>query len=192
MRIGVVADTHLPSLHRQLDDLGPEAAAFFATVELILHAGDVTSPAILDWLEQFAPVLVARGNNDDFSDPRMRPIQFLDIAGRRLGMVHNLAPERRPVAELRRRALGGHADILIGGHTHLERLEAREGALILNPGSPVLPHHKSARLGSVGLLELEPATVCAAIVILGHSEGASNPCVAQRLLLDGAAEEGAV
>lgn len=176
MRIGLIADTHLPALHRQLDELWPEAAAFFAGVDLILHAGDVTSPAVLDWLAQFAPVVVAKGNNDGFRDPRMRPVQLLEIAGWRIGMAHNLAPERRPVAVLRERCLGGApVDVLIGGHTHLERLEHREGAVILNPGSPTLPHHKDTRLGSVGLLELGPGRLRAAILPLGHSPGRPNP-----------------
>ncbi len=176
MRIGLIADTHLPALHRQLDELWPEAAAFFAGVDLILHAGDVTSPAVLDWLAQFAPVVVAKGNNDGFRDPRMRPVQLLEIAGWRIGMAHNLAPERRPVAVLRERCLGGApVDMLIGGHTHLERLEHREGAVILNPGSPTLPHHKDTRLGSVGLLELGPGRLRAAILPLGHSPGRPNP-----------------
>ena len=66
MRIGLVTDTHLPALHRQLDGLGPEAGDFFATVDLILHGGDFTAPSVLDWLELFAPVVVAHGNNDVF------------------------------------------------------------------------------------------------------------------------------
>lgn len=183
MRIGLVTDTHLPALHRQLDDLGPEAAAFFATVDLILHAGDVTAPSVLDWLAQFAPVVVAQGNNDDFHDPRMRPVQFLDIAGWRLGMVHNLAPERRPVHVLRERAFRNtHVNIMIAGHTHLERLEHREGTVIVNSGSPILPHHKDTRHGTVGLLELAPGRLHAEIRLLGHTHGRPNP--ARPMLLD--------
>ena len=63
MRIGLLSDTHLPGAIQGLDDLGPEPANFFSTVDLILHGGDLTSPKILDWLEQFAPVICATGNN---------------------------------------------------------------------------------------------------------------------------------
>lgn len=182
MRIGLVTDTHLPALHRQLDGLGPEAAAFFATVELILHAGDVTAPSVLDWLEQFAPVVVAQGNNDDFADPRMKPVQFLDIEGWRIGMVHNLAPERRPVAALRERHFRTHVDIMVAGHTHLERLERREDVVIINSGSPILPHHKDTRHGTVGLLELTRSHLHAEVLLLGHTNGRPNP--ATPLLLD--------
>ena len=175
MRIGLVTDTHLPALYRQLDDLGPEAAEFFATVDLILHAGDVTAPSVLDWLEQFAPVIVAQGNNDDFHDPRMRPVQLLDIEGWRIGMVHNLAPERRPVHVLRDRYFGTDVDIMVAGHTHLERLEHRDGVVIVNSGSPILPHHKDTRHGTVGLLNLAPGRLHAEIRLLGHTEGRRNP-----------------
>ena len=53
---------------RQLDELGPEIGDFLATADLILHAGDVTAPGVVDWCEQFAPILVAEGNNDLFED----------------------------------------------------------------------------------------------------------------------------
>ena len=175
MRIGLVTDTHLPALHRQLDDLGPEAAEFFASVDLILHAGDVTAPSVLDWLAQFASVVVAQGNNDGFADPRMKPVQVLDFHGWRIGMVHNLAPERRPVEVLRERHFGMHVDIMIAGHTHLERLEQRDGVTLINSGSPILPHHKDTRHGTVGLLELAPGRLHAEIRLLGHTEGRRNP-----------------
>lgn len=182
MRIGLVTDTHLPSLIRSLDDLGPECAAFFRTVDLILHGGDVTAPSVLDWLAAFAPVIVAQGNNDDFSDPRMQPVQRFEVQGWRIGMIHNLAPESRPIAELRARHFDGAAlDILIGGHTHLERLEVREGALLVNSGSPTLPHQKETRLGSVGLLEFDGDHLHAEILLLGHTHGKRNPAKALTL-----------
>lgn len=182
MRIGLVTDTHLPSLIRSLDDLGPEAGAFFRTVDLILHGGDVTAPSVLDWLEGFAPVLVSQGNNDEFRDPRIRPVQLLEVQGWRIGMVHNLAPETRPVAMLRERHFGGAApEIMIAGHTHLERLEARDGTLIVNSGSPTLPHHKETRLGTLGLLEFDGDHVHAEVFLLGHTEGKRNPARPLRL-----------
>ena len=87
MRIALIADTHLPSVIRQLDELGPEIGEFLATVDLILHAGDVTAPGVLDWCEQYAPTRVARGNNDLFEDPRMASRQILDVEGWRIAMT---------------------------------------------------------------------------------------------------------
>lgn len=175
MRIGLVTDTHLPSLIRSLDDLGPEAGEFFRTVDLILHGGDVTAPSVLDWLEQFAPVLVAQGNNDEFHDPRMKPVQLLEVHGWRIGMIHNLAPESRPVGELRDRYFGAEVDIMVSGHTHLERLEVREGVLLVNSGSPTLPHQKETRLGTLGLMEFDGDHVHAEVFLLGQTDGRRNP-----------------
>ncbi len=176
--VAVISDTHLPRGARRLPE---ECARLCAEADLILHGGDVTSPAVLDWLEQFAPVLVAQGNNDDFRDPRMKPVQILDIQGWRIGMVHNLAPESRPVAELRDRCFGTEVQIMIGGHTHLERLEVREGVLIVNSGSPTLPHHKETRLGTLGLLEFDGDHLHAEILVLGHTDGRRNPARPLRL-----------
>ena len=197
MRIGLISDTHLPSLMHSLDQLGPQVGETFESVDLILHAGDVHSIRVLDWLEQFAPVVIARGNHDTFEDARIEQRQLLELEGWRMGMVHDLRPEGRPMAELLARDFGGvEPDILISGDTHVDRLEFRDGHLLINSGSPNLPHHKETRLGTVGLLELAPGRVRAEIVALGDTEGAPNPGTARHIeIVDGrvvaASENGA-
>ncbi len=188
MRIGLIADTHLPSLVRSLDELGPGIADVLRGVDLILHAGDVTAPSVVEWCAQFAPVLIAEGNNDLFDDARMARKQLLDIHGWRIGMAHELRPESRPIDQILRSSLDGErVDILIGGDTHVERLEFREGVLLMNPGSPSVPHHLSTRLGTLGVIEVSPAKVRSEIVVLGHSEGAPNPCRAMTLEVEATA-----
>ena len=56
MIVGVIADTH--------GLLRPEAVAALRGSELILHAGDVGKPEILDELRALAPVVAVRGNVD--------------------------------------------------------------------------------------------------------------------------------
>jgi putative phosphoesterase len=185
VRIGLISDTHLPSLTRSLDELGPAVGDALRGVDLILHGGDVTSPTVLDWCEQFAPVLVAEGNNDLFRDPRMSPMQFVDVDGFRVGMAHELRPESRPIPHIIASALNGESvDILVGGDTHVERLEYRDGVLLVNSGSPILPHHLSTRLGTVGILEISRGRVRAEIVALGDSEGLRNPCKSRHLVME--------
>ena len=184
MRVALISDTHLPSLMRTPDDLGPELARFLSGFDLILHGGDVVRPYLLDWCEQFAPVVAARGNNDSFDDPRLQAIQYLELEGWRIGMVHELRPEDRPVRELLDSAFEGRdLDIIIAGDTHLERLEHRDGVAVINSGSPTLPHHKEFRLGTVAMLDLTPGRLHAEIVSLGHSEGSPNPTVPRHLEL---------
>ncbi len=193
MRIGLLADTHLPSLVRSLDELGPEMGEFLSGVDLILHAGDVTAPAVLDWCEQYAPVLVARGNNDLFTDRRLAERQLLDVEGWRLGMVHELRPESRPMETLLdTSALGGEqVDVLIAGDTHVDRLEFRGDVLLINPGSPILPHQKETRLGTVGLIELIPGRLRAEIVTLGETPAARNPGTSRHLEIEAGQVQGA-
>ena len=184
MRVGLISDTHLPSLIRHLDQLGPEAAEFLATVDLILHAGDVVTREVLDWCERFAPVLAARGNHDVFEDPRIEEAQVMTLEGWRIGMVHDLRPVATAPADHAREHFGGATlDVMVSGDTHVERLEYRDGVVMINSGSPNLPHHKETRLGTVALLELEPGRLRAEIILLGHSPGTRNPGTGQHLEL---------
>lgn len=181
MRIGLVTDTHLPSTIR---DLWDEVKDTFAGVDLILHGGDIVTPRVLDWLEDIAPTLAARGNNDGgWDDPRMQDAQWLDLEGWRVVMIHDMEPEERPIATLKDRYLkGAHADIMITGHTHYERLDYRDGVLQMNTGSATHPRLWSTRLGTVGLLDLAPGKITARIIKLGDSPDLPNP--GQELFFD--------
>src|SRR5204862_479589 len=141
--------------------------------------GDVVLPSHLDWCEQFAPLLCARGNNDEFEDERMSPLVVIERFGWRIGVMHDIeraAGAADTVEELKQRAFGDQTlDMLIAGDSHYERLEYRDGTLLLDSASPILPHHKSPRLGSMALLELTADGVRAEIVPLGETAGRPNP-----------------
>ena len=175
MRIGLIADTHLPSTIREP---WPEVAIAFRGVDLILHAGDIVTSGVLDWLEAIAPVLAALGNNDfHLEDPRVKPTHTLDVEGWRIGMLHDVTSGLR---------FDSPVDVLVSGHTHYERLALHDGVVNVNSGSPTLPHHLSTRLGTVGLLEVEAERLAAQVVRLrsGPSAGAAalpNPGVELRL-----------
>jgi predicted phosphodiesterase len=138
---------------------------------------------VLDWLEQFAPVVCTTGNNDPIADPRCKDVEILDVHGWRLGMIHSLRRGFRPMAELQR-LFPTPVAIMIAGDTHQEVLEYREGVVLLNSGSPTFPQHKELRLGTVGLLELSPGKLHAAIVLLGQTPGRPNPGRALTLELE--------
>ena len=188
MRIALLSDTHLPASIADLDALGPQPAEFLASCDLILHGGDVILPSVLDWCAQFAEVRCAGGNHDHFADERMKPIQHLEVHGWRIGVIHDLEgiPHGiRTVAELKRRVFDDAAlDLVLSGDSHYERLEYRAGTLFMDSGSPVFPHHRSTRLGAMGLLELERDGVRARIVPLGETPGAPNPTTASELSFD--------
>lgn len=170
---------------RSLDQLGPQVADFLRGVDLIAHAGDVVTPSILDWCEEFAPLVAARGNHDVFDDRRIERRQVLDIEGWRIAMVHDLRPEDRPMHMILERDFSDVApQIVIGGDTHVDRLEYRDGVLLINSGSPNLPHHKETRLGTVAVLELSPGRVHAEVIVLGHTDGAPNPGLARHIEIE--------
>ena len=181
MRIELITDTHLPNHIRSLDELGPQPRDFLSNVDLILHGGDLTSPTVLDWCEEFAPVLCSTGNNDPIPDPRMAEVQTLELEGWSIGMAHSLEGQFRPIKDLQK-IFPSPVDIMIAGHTHQERLELREGIILVNSGSITFPQHKELRLGTVGLLDLAPGTLKAEIFPLGETPGNPNPGI--RLYLE--------
>ena len=129
---------------------------------------------MLDWLEQFAPVLCSTGNNDPIPDSRCKDVQVIDVEGWRVGMTHSLEGQFRPMPVLSQ-YFPGPVDVMIAGHTHEERLEHREGVTLINSGSITFPHHKELRLGTVGLLELTEHRLSAKVFPIGHTSGRPNP-----------------
>lgn len=172
MRIGLISDTHIPL---DANMLPPHIRYAFRGVDLILHAGDIYVPAVLDGLETIAPVIGVRGNGDtDFpQDPRLQETQVLEMGGLRLGATHGfLYPEFPPYSfeEMVRNEFGGPLDIIVFGDTHVALNEEYKGVLLINPGSPTVPNGLF-KLGTVGLLEIEEGKVEASILDLGDFSG---------------------
>lgn len=164
MRIGLISDTHIPEA---MPELPSQVRDIFADVELILHAGDLHCLEVLDWLEVLAPVLAVRGNGDEGSggrsvvpeDPRLQEAQVMTCQGWTIGMVHDvLDPEELPHWPLERtmqRYFGQATDLVICGHTHVERIQRYGEVWVINPGSPTYPHNLQAQPGTAGILRLE-------------------------------------
>ena len=161
MIIGLVSDTHIPDAGRELP---PQLYEVFsgAGVEMIMHAGDIYDPACLDWLERVAPVYACEGNGDFFrriKDRRIERTQVLDIGGLKVGITHGLAiPEMPPVRTLEsvmQYEFGQPVDVIVFGDTHTEEVLTLKGVLMVNPGSPTLPHNLDHIIGTVGILEIE-------------------------------------
>jgi hypothetical protein len=120
-RVGVISDTH--GLVR------PEAIEILRGSELIVHAGDIGGPEVLEALRALAPVVAVRGNNDRESWAKaLRETEVVEIGDVLLYVLHDIHRlDLDPVAA------GFRA--VISGHSHEPLAEERKGVLYLNPGS---------------------------------------------------------
>ena len=119
--IGVISDTH--------GLLRPEAIDALAGVELIIHAGDIGNPQILEALAQIAPVHAVRGNTDRADWAADLPhTRVVEVGGLLIYVLHELFTlDLDPAA-------AGFAAVIFG-HSHSPHMERKNGVLYLNPGS---------------------------------------------------------
>ena len=121
MNIGVISDTH--------GLLRPEAVAALRGSDLIIHAGDVGDPDILQALGRLAPVRAIRGNVDRQPWARKLPAtHVVEAGGISIYVLHNVND-----LDLNPRAAGFAC--VISGHSHRPSSEMRDGVLYFNPGS---------------------------------------------------------
>lgn len=122
MRIGLVSDTH--GLVR------PEALAFLAGSDAIVHAGDIGKPEVLRALEAIAPLHAIRGNNDTGAWAKDLPDTLtLGLGGVRLFVLHDLHT-------LKHHPAPGGTQVVVCGHSHKPQVAPYpSGFLVVNPGS---------------------------------------------------------
>ena len=121
MIVGVISDTH--------GLLRPEAVEALRGCDLIVHAGDVGAPEILERLEAIAPTTAVRGNVDTQPWARALPLtEVVEAGSLQLYVLHDLA-----ALDLDARAAGFAA--VISGHSHTPAADTHDGVLYLNPGS---------------------------------------------------------
>ena len=95
-------------------------------------------------------------------------LKNLELEGFKIGLTHAIPiPEIEPYATLEKtmeREFDGPVDIIVYGDTHVEEIVWLKGVLLINPGSPTLPHNLTHLLGTVGILEITDGTVEAKIL----------------------------
>lgn len=119
--VGLISDTH--GLLRQ------EAVKALDGSELILHAGDVGRPEILDELKKIAPVIAIKGNVDTapWCDT-LKETELVETSTATFYLIHNIVD-----LDLNPAAAGVH--IVLFGHSHHPKQYKMEGVLYINPGS---------------------------------------------------------
>lgn len=119
--IGVISDTH--------GLLRPEAKKALQGVDLILHAGDIGKPQVLEELRTIAPVIAVRGNVDKGHWAEAIPERkTLEAGVISIYMLHN-------VKELNLDLSVTSFKAVISGHSHKPSVQEIRGVLFINPGS---------------------------------------------------------
>ena len=179
MIIGLISDTRAI----KVEEVPPEVARALEGVHMIIHAGGINTSAVLDWLEQIAPVKTVgrtagrtEGGRDvsmeGQGDARIADQLVLEVEGHTIGVVHDLelrgmSDEIRPgfiethlrpdqsLPMMVKEFFGTAVDIVVFGRTLYAMVEEHQGILLINPGSPSFPRNLR-KLGSVALLDVTP------------------------------------
>jgi putative phosphoesterase len=119
--LGLISDTH--GLLRE------EAVRALRGSDLILHAGDVGAPEILDTLKTIAPVVAVRGNVDTDKWGQTLPFtEVIEVGTVMIYMLHILQDlDMNPAAAGFR--------VVVSGHSHKPEQTEKDGVLYINPGS---------------------------------------------------------
>jgi len=160
MRVVALADTHAP---RRWTSCPPRVAEHLRRADVILHAGDVCTAAVLDELSQYAPVLAVLGNNDlpDVAAWGAAPTLQTELDGLRVAMIHDSGAAAGRLQRLRRRFPG--AGLVVFGHSHIPLDTGAGGIRIFNPGSPT--DRRRQPQGTVGVLSIEAGQLVSAEVV---------------------------
>jgi uncharacterized protein len=119
--IGLISDTH--------GLLRPEAVTELKDSDLIIHAGDIGTPAIIEQLQVVAPVVAVRGNIDkgDWAS-RLPATTVVEAGSRFIYVLHD-------VQQLAVDPAAAQFDMVVSGHSHKPSVTERAGVRYVNPGS---------------------------------------------------------
>ena len=141
--IGIISDTH--------GRLPLSVTKAFDGADLIIHAGDIGGPEIIEALEEIAPTIVVRGNMD-FGEwaNRFSAEERIEINKLLLVVLHDVYRFRSTPGKVA-------PDVVISGHTHRPLQEEKLGVLYINPGSAGYP--KFGQPATVALLQINGDSV---------------------------------
>lgn len=148
-KIGVVSDTHIPD---RVDELHPDLILGLQqhAVNLILHAGDLSTWAVVEQLEKIAPVKAVSGNRDFLISAKLNRVERFTIHDVPIVLTHGhlnfltywhdkmqyLVTGYQIERYLQRLSSAFPQDrVIIFGHSHHAENRWVNGQLFFNPGS---------------------------------------------------------
>jgi putative phosphoesterase len=153
VEIAIISDTHLPKGARRLPDRCVER---LRAADVIVHAGDLSTFAVLHELQSYGRLVAVHGNVDDAAVRAALPATAMVGAdGARLAVIHDAGPFGGRLERMRRRFGGTDVAAVVFGHSHIPMHErAADGFQIFNPGSPTerrrAPRHTMGICQAVG------------------------------------------
>ncbi len=153
--VGLISDTHVP---KRAHCIPQKVFDLFEKVDYIIHAGDLVELAVVDELEQLAPVLAVHGNMDgvDVSGalPRLNTLKVFDF---KIGVMHD--PDILFGFNMMRELVKENGfNAFVYGHTHTANIKWEGKTLYVNPGSATTPSSPFNK-PSVGILKITKDTI---------------------------------
>ena len=162
MKIGVISDTHLSSLTGDFIALVKDR---FAECDLVVHAGDFTSPEVYHYLNEQTSgnVIAVHGNMDPPELRKILPEKLIfEKAGITFGLTHGWGSPYDLEERIARLFDDAGVDCIIYGHSHNGVSHKRGGILLFNPGSPTDRHF--AKANSIGYITIEKGKLAGKVV----------------------------
>jgi putative phosphoesterase len=159
--VGLISDTHVPVRARCI----PRTVfKIFENVDFIVHAGDLVQLAVIDELEQLAPVLAVHGNMDGPEVSGALPkLNSLKISDWKIGVMHDPSTSFG-MGKMREIAKQNGFNVFVYGHTHNSSIKWEGKTLFINPGSPTNPVPPFLIKPSVALLRITKEAITPEIV----------------------------
>jgi len=150
LKIGVISDTHgdVKAFTDALDVLND--------TDILIHCGDIFYHGLFNMIKDSynplelakifnsikKPIIYSKGNCDSEVDQLaldfniLDPVRMFFYENNILYIHHGDKKRDEDIIELKRKF---RFNFSLSGHTHIPRIERKEGLLFINPGSPSLP-----------------------------------------------------
>jgi putative phosphoesterase len=151
MKIGVIADTHIPD---RTGDIPQQIMENFKNADMIIHAGDLVNLSVLDKLQTVCKDIRAVYGNMDSDDVRKKlpQKQLIKVGNYNIGVMHGYGNLNKLMDFMAEQFKNDNVDLIIFGHSHYALNEKKGNILYFNPGSPT--DKIFAPYNSYGLIEI--------------------------------------
>jgi putative phosphoesterase len=162
MKIGVISDTHLSTLTGDFITLAKDR---LAACDMVVHAGDFTSPEIYFFLKELTSgnLIAVYGNMDPPEISSLLPEKVIfEAGGIKIGVMHGGGAPHDLEERVARAFFDEGVGCIIYGHSHNGANHTQNDILFFNPGSPTDRYH--ATMNSIGFLTIEHGEIFGEIV----------------------------